>query len=96
MLGHILTTIMCIQLLHILHMHSLTLVPQCRTFHPVKSFSLFIRHTSLVSTYVLSVGVLVHEHMKVRLESFTICAHALTRHNLGGIPTHGEQVAAYK
>ena len=30
---HILITVMCMLLLHVLHMHSLRVAPQCPTFH---------------------------------------------------------------
>jgi len=33
MLSHILISVMCLQLLHVLHMHSLRLAPQCPAFH---------------------------------------------------------------
>ena len=33
MLSHILIMVMCVQVLHVVHMHSLRLAPQCPTFH---------------------------------------------------------------
>jgi len=47
MLSHILMTVMCMQLRHVLHMHSLRPAPQCPTFHYYTS----VNESSMLGDY---------------------------------------------
>jgi len=51
MLSHILLTVMCIQLLHVLHMHSLRFAPQCQ--HSITETAFSLHRVTLTKQMIL-------------------------------------------